>query len=279
LLERAAALAMPLAEKEITPFGASTISTIFGFLAGGHQHLGRFADGNVWARRAVEFGKTHNVPLSQALGYEFLGENFVNAGDPEKALEYAAKEREIAGRLHSRERQAWTYLVTGLSYMAKVNLETAERELRDGMALAESIGEHRLFHLLQGNLAVTLADAGRFDEAFKTARENLSESEKLGLLYSRAEGRRCLAHVHFKHGDVNETLRLCSEILELLGEERSRISRLWLGPLHIEALFVAGRRDEANQRLAQYEALVSTCQSPRCEREIERLKKILQPAI
>ena len=34
----------------------------------------------------------------------------MNAGDWQQALEYAACEREVAARLHSRERLAWTYL-------------------------------------------------------------------------------------------------------------------------------------------------------------------------
>ena len=275
LLKRAVALAEPAVEKEITAFGVASLSTIFGFLAGAYQHLGRFTDGNVWAWRAVEFGKKHEVLLAQALGYEFLGENNVNAGDWQKALEFAFCERDIVTRLHSRERQGWTYLVTSLSYVASGDWKSAEHEFREGMALGESIGEQRLTHLLKGNLAILLADLGRFDEAFKTARENYQGAETLGLLYSRTEGRRCLAHVHFKHGELEETLRLCDEILEMLGEERSRISRLWLGPLHIEALFQAGRTEEASRRLAAYETLVSACQTPRCEREIVRLKKLL----
>jgi hypothetical protein len=62
----------------------------------------------------------------------------------------------------------------------------------------------------------------------------------------------------------------------MLGEEKSRISRLWLGPLHIEALFQSGRREDASARLAAYETLVSACQTPRFEREIVRLKKLLE---
>jgi tetratricopeptide (TPR) repeat protein len=275
LLERAVALAAPAVDKEITVFGVASLSTMYGFLAGAHQHLGRFADGNVWAQRAVEFGKEHEVLLAQALGYEFLGENCVNAGDWQKALEYAFCERDVVSRLHSRERQGWTYLVTSLSYMASGDLQSAEQEQREGMALAEAIGEHRLKLLLQGNLAIVLADLKRFDEAFAVARKNYQEAEALGLLYSRTEGRRCLAHVHFRNGDLSEALRLCEEILEMLGPEKSRISRLWLGPLHVEVLLQLGQRDEAIKRLAEYEKLVSTCQTPRCEREIERLKKLI----
>jgi len=130
--------------------------------------------------------------------------------------------------------------------------------------------------LLKGNLAILLADLGRIDEAFKTARENFAGGEALGLLYSRAEGRRCLAHVHFKNGELDETVRLCDEVLELLGDAKSRVVRLWMGPLHIEALFFSGRREEASKRLAEYEAVVADCQAPRCEREVVRLKKLLE---
>jgi tetratricopeptide (TPR) repeat protein len=176
--------------------------------------------------------------------------------------------------LHSRERLAWTYLVTSLSYYAAGDLQKAEQEMREGMALAESIGEQRLALLLKGNLAILQADLGNFDEAFRIARENYASAETLGLLYSRTEGRRCLAHVYFKHGELEEALRLCDEILEMLGD-KSRISRLWLEPLHIEALFRAGRREEAERQLDAYEALVADCQTERCEREVVRLKELL----
>jgi predicted ATPase len=276
LLKQAAELMANVPEqKTLTGFAAMTVTDIYAFLAGVYQHLGRFADGNVWARRAVEFGNKHEVPLAQALGYEYLGENCMNAGDWQEALEHAAREREIAARTHSRERQAWTYLVTSLSYGMSGDVKTAEHEFREGMAQAESIGELRLALLLKGNLAILLADLGRFEEAFRSARENYRSAEALGLLYSRTEARRCLAHVHFRHGELDETLRLCDEILELLAEGKSRISRLWLGPLHIEALFQSGRREEAGRRLAEYETLVSECQAPRYEREVTRLKKLL----
>ena len=72
-----------------------------------------------------------------------------------------------------------------------------------------------------------------------------------------------------------EKLLLCDELMEFLEEGKSRISRLWLGPLHIEALFRSGRREEARERLAEFEALVSDSQSPRCEQEVIRLKELI----
>ncbi|MDX6613523.1 MAG: eukaryotic-like serine/threonine-protein kinase [Blastocatellia bacterium] len=275
MLERAAALATPAAEQQLTPFGVSTMATILAFIAGAYQHMGRYADGNVWAWRAVEFGKTHGALLAEALGYEFLGENGVGQGSWQESLEYATREREIAAKLHSRERLGWTYMVTSLSYIALGQREVGEQELREGVALAESLGEQRLTGLLKGNLAIVLADMGRTDEALQTAEENFASAERLGLLYTRAEARRCLAHVHFKSGELDETLRLCDEILELLGEGKSRVSRLWLGPLHIEALFAAGRADDARRQLTEYEAIVAECQSPRFNQEAVRLRELV----
>jgi tetratricopeptide (TPR) repeat protein len=275
ILEGAAALATPAAEKQITPFEVSTMALIFGWLAGANQHMGRYVDGDVWAWRAVEFGKTHGAPLAQALGYEFLGENGVGQGNWQQSLEFAASEREIAAKLHSRERLGWTYMVTSLSYIALGRAEAGERELREGITLAEALGEKRLAGLLKGNLAIALADMGRLDEGLQTGRDNFNSAEALGLLYTRTEARRCLAHVYFRRGELDETLRLCEEILALLGEGKSPVSRLWLGPLHVETLFLAGRVDEARLRLTDYEEVVAGCQSPRFNQEATRLRELI----
>jgi len=276
MLERAANLATPAAEKLKTPYAISTMALIFAWLAGAYQHMGRYADGNVWARRAVEFGETHGAPVAQALGYEFLGENLVGQGEWNEALQFATREREIAARLHSSERLGWTYMVTSLSHIALGRPELGESELIEGIALAESLGEKRLAGLLKGNLAILQADMGRSDEALATARENLANAEALNLIYLRTEGRRCLAHVHFKRGEQDEALRLCEEILDLLGEGKSRVSRLWMGPLHIEALCLAGRYEEAERRLTEYTAIVAECQSPHFDREVIRLGELLK---
>jgi hypothetical protein len=49
------------------------------------------------------------------------------------------------------------------------------------------------------------------------------------------------------------------------------VSRLWLGPLYIEVLLAAQKRDEAATRLAAYQTLVNDCQSPRFSSEATHL--------
>ena len=70
-------------------------------------------------------------------------------------------------------------------------------------------------------------------------------------------------------------MRLCRQADELVSSTDSRVSQLWLGPLHMEILMAQGKRDEAREKLSAYQALVDDCQSPRFSREAERLKLAL----
>src|SRR5262249_25589275 len=157
--------------------------------------------------------------------------------------------------------------------------------------------------LLKGNLAVVLADKANrsneretdalrpqtLDEALTLARENFQESEKLGLLYSRFEGHRCLADVHFRRGELDEAERVCAATAELLAGTDSRVCRLWLGPLYMDVLLAGARvadsemkpdiaatkRQFALSQLESYQQLVVECESPRLTREAERLAAAL----
>jgi tetratricopeptide (TPR) repeat protein len=277
LLKRAADLVGPAAEAEtVSTFAAPVISQVYAFLAGAYQHYGLYNDSNNWARRTIDFGTAHNVPFAQAIGNEFLGENAVHTGEFAAGLEYSEREREIVERLHSRERRAWTHMVASLCAMSLGDSGRAEQEFVDGLTLAEAIGEHRVASIMKGNFAVFQAEHGRLDEALQTALENFQQAEPTGLLYSRFEGHRCLAHTRLRRGELDEAERLCEAALEFVSRSESRVSRLWLGPLYIEVLLAKGKRAEAAAHLASYQELVNVCQSPRFSREAERLAELLR---
>ena len=312
LLERAAALIEPLATAdEVSSFAASIISQVYAYTAGAYQHSGLFEDADLWARRGIQFGEAHNVLIAQALGFEFLSEDAINLGDHLAGVSYAEREMEIANKLHSRERRSWAQFGAAMNAMGAGDAERAEREFDEGIAVAESIGELRVGSLMKGNLATLQADQGQLkrdqyllDKGLQTAQENFKQAESIGLVYSRAEARRCLAHVQFRRGELNEAERLCAETLELVEKTQSRIIRLWLGPLYIEVVLaisksceaaakdaeVAGKLDEAAQRrveastkrgfaeqlLDRYSSFVAGCQSPRFKGEAIRLAAVLQ---
>ncbi len=291
LLTRAAELVAPAAVAEtVTTQEASIITMLYGYLAGAYQHSGLFSDGDVWARKSREFGTAHNIPLAQALGLEYLGENAMNRGEFAEGLNYAMREREIAERIHSRERRGWTHMCASLCAMY-IDEERAEREFVEGIALGESIGEVRLITLMKGNYAVFLAKRGVsfLDQALQLAQENFAQAETLGLLYTRAEGRRTLAQVRLARGEAEEAERLCAEALDLVSGTESMVSRLWLGPVYLEALVAMGqqavahgdaekanaKRARAEAHLQVYQEMVAECQSPLFQAEASRLADLL----
>ncbi len=270
---------------EVTPFAATTISSVYAYLSGAYQHLGLFADADHWARRNIEFGTMHNVLVAQAMGFEFLGEDAINAGHYTDGLHYSEEEKKIAFRMESRERRSWAHFSLAMNALGMGDLERSEREFNDGITLAEAIGELRVLLLLKGNYATLKADLGQrdgnellLDEALQLATENFSQAEASGLLYMRTEGHRCLAHVHYCRNELDESEQLCVQALKLVEDLESRVSRLWLGPLYVEVLLAQGKFPEADQHLSSYAALVAQCQTPRFQEEAQRLREKLTAA-
>ena len=284
LLLRAAELVKETAESEsVSSFAAPMIAQVYAYLAGVHQHYGLFEDADGWARQAVAFGTKHNVLFAQAAGTEFLGEDAVHQGDYEASLKFAEREIEIAERLHSRERRAWTHFFTGMARFALGETERAVQEFEHGIELGESIGEKRVLALLNANLAIAQAKLGQYDKALQIATTNLEHAAAIGLLYTHFEALRGLADVRFKRalsgmfeGELDQAEDVCRQAQELIAPTESRVSRLWLGPLYIEVLLAQNKRDEAREKLIAYQALVAECQTPRFTNEATRLTSLVE---
>jgi tetratricopeptide (TPR) repeat protein len=276
LLERAAKLAAP--PEDGTPLStmhASTLVQIFAYRAGAYQHLALFDESDRCARATIEFGAKHNVPLAQAIGYEFLGENAFTTGAWEEALDYAAREREIAMRLHSKERLTWVSLYEGTSLLNLGQFARGEDEILRGIELADAIGERRVRLLLGIYLAQAQAYRGDLAAAERTAEAGVAQADAADLLYMRTEARRVLGEVRIRQRRVEEGIALFEEVLALTEGKDPRVSRLWLGPQHVEALMSLGRREEARRRLEAYAELVAECQCPRFRREVARLRPLI----
>lgn len=118
---------------------------------------------------------------------------------------------------------------------------------------------------------------GRYDEALQNLTTNLQLSAP-NLMYSHFEVLRCLAQVRFERKEFEEAERVCQQAEEFIAPTDSRVSRLWLGPLHIDVLLALNKRDEAARKLVDYQALVAQCQTPRFTSEASRLASILAQA-
>jgi tetratricopeptide (TPR) repeat protein len=305
LLKRAAELIEPIVSAgTVTASAAPMISQVYPFLAGAHQHYGLFEDSTEWARRALEFGERLNISFTQALGFEFLGENAIHLAEYAAGLEYSEREREIVERIHSRERRAWTHFVAAMCSSLSGDFARGEREHREGIALAEVTGERRVGGLLKGSYVMlkslegqaagpeTAAGREFLDQALEIGLENFAAAENIGLLYSRFDAHRCLAFAHFHRGELDEAERLCAAGNDLVAESESRVSQLWLGPLYLDVLMALAQKlrsekkeDEASAKLKlahelldRYQVLVTECQSPHFVREAARLAQELRQA-
>jgi tetratricopeptide (TPR) repeat protein len=166
--------------------------------------------------------------------------------------------------LHSRERRAWAQLVVAQCRAFLGETERAEQEFLAGIALAEAIGENRALSLLHSTHAVVQATLGRHDEALKTAADSLQRSSP-NLLYTHFDSLRCMAEVRLRRNELDEAERICRQADELVSPTESRVSCLWLGPLHMDVLVAQGKRDEAREKLIVYEALVAELNTYRDE--------------
>jgi ATP/maltotriose-dependent transcriptional regulator MalT len=149
-------------------------------------------------------------------------------------------------------------------------LDQAERELLDGIALGEAIGERRVLALLRPSVALVQVLQGRRDEALQTALATLEQSSA-SLLYTHFEALRCLAEVRFRRDELTEAEEVCRQADELVSPTESRVSQLWLGPLYIKVLLALGKKNEAAEKLTAYQALVAECQTARFTSEARRL--------
>jgi tetratricopeptide (TPR) repeat protein len=242
------------------------------YLGGACQHLGLFDDGDRWARKAIEVGVTYGRPSAEAIGYEMLSENACISGRWHESLALVTTGRAIGERLHSRERLAWSYLPTALSYLNLGDPMRAEQEFESGIALALAVGERRLAVMLQASRPIAVADRGRLDEALPLATEAVEAADRVGLVFLQTEARRGMAHVHGTRGDWDAAISMYDDVLRLVGEGEPAVSRLLMGASHVRALQAAGRSDDARAELARFEQLASRCQSPVAVRQVAELK-------
>ena len=299
LLKRAADLIEPvISSHSLSPAQAPMISQIYPYLAGAHQHYGLFNDSNEWARRAIELGECLNISFTQAMGWEFLGENAIHLGEYAAGLEYSEREREIVERIHSRERRAWTHFVAAMCAWRNGDPARSDREYTEGIAIAAATGERRVGNLLKGNYAEFKAIQGVAEgretvvgqkllgEALELGLENYNADHASALLYSRFESYRCLASVRFSRGELDEAEQLCVGAFDFVWGTESRVTQMWIGPLYMDVLIAAanglksqGKLGEAESKLNRareivcgYRELVGVCQSPHYVREAKRLE-------
>ncbi len=272
-LREAAALLEPRSsDLPLTALHSSALTQCLGYIAGAYQNLGLFADADRWAAQVMDLGVAHNIPLAQAVGLEFLGENAISSGEWRSGLEYAELEWNIATRVHSRERQAWSRFVAGWCLFFLDDCDAALREIDTGLQLCEVIGESRLATFIELVRVQVWAAQGRHDEALAEVQrihdavKDSHATQLIGLLYYAFASVRCARR------EWSDAVEMGEKAWAAVADRDTRIPPMYAGPPLITALRALGRHDEAAAWLDRYAALIAEIQSPHFARVVDTLR-------
>ncbi len=253
--DRARQLAEPLDR-------ADTLNYIYTYLAGAYQHLTQFGESREWARRAIALGQRKNYLLATAVGCEFVAEDANNQGDWSEALDYAARDREIAEKIGALDRMAWADFCRAWALHGQGDLNLALETVQAAMALAEQIGEGRLAVWLGPLLARIETDLGLDEAAHADAERGLKRSDELGQMLLRCWARYGLAYYHVQRGEWAQAAALYDQCAALYGPTDNLAAPLLGGPHPALARLGLGRVDEAAQMITDYLALAREAEAP-----------------
>jgi tetratricopeptide (TPR) repeat protein len=253
-LKEALALAEPLDD-------AGTLGQIYSFLAGAYQHLARFEESDRWAKRSIDLGVRKNDPMVEANGWEFLSENAFNTGRWKDAVDAAGRDRELGRKAGSYDRMVWADFGTLWGRHERGDLDEAARVGKEGLALADRMGEVRCGIFIASIYSLTEADRGERSHALELAERAVAAAERLRQIVLVSLSNRVLSHVLNGDGDFAGAAARCETCLTLGRETDNRVHRLALYPDYFEALLGLGRLDDLTRHLAEARALAEDCGS------------------
>ena len=238
LLEEALRLAEPLDDAE-------TFKIIYQFLAGACYHMGRPEVSMEWARRCVELGERAQDPFGVAIGFEFLAENLNLLGKWREALDFSAREYEIAKQIGSEIRLAWVEFNRTSALHGRGELSAAAASARAGLTFAERTGEKRIAVLLRTWLTMAETDLGSNEAAQRTAHAGVASADALGERLGRAISRHALAYFHLQRGDWQAAEALFDQMRDLLAGSDNRVISIFSSAHAAEVVWGGGRWDDA----------------------------------
>ncbi|HSF01853.1 MAG TPA: AAA family ATPase, partial [Solirubrobacterales bacterium] len=230
-LERARVLAEPIDD-------ASTLCTIYTFLAGGHQHTLRFADSDRWARASVALGERKGFPLAIAYGHEFLSENAFARGHWDEALDEAGQNHALAERIGAQNRMAWASYARATALWGKGDLREAHTTIRAALDRCERIGEARLATWLEPLLAMVEVDLGDDEAARRHGERGRARGEALGQVALYCWSLHGVGYCHVQFREWEAAAAVYRRGLERLADSENLIARHYIGATAGEAFLM-----------------------------------------
>jgi tetratricopeptide (TPR) repeat protein len=237
-----------------------SLAYIYAYFAGAYQHMARFQESMQWAKRCIALGERHRNALVTSLGNEFMAEDLAITSHFDESMEYVRKNIEIARRIGSLDRMAWTAIPAAAVSQGRGDLEQALAESDRGIELMGRIGDNRGAVFLHRVRSEALTDFGRDEEAGREAEYAHALGEKVGQLVIVNQGRSALGYWKLRSGDIAGSMGIGREIETSIAGTDNRNSLLNCLPWYEEACLEAGAIQEAERVAAFALALAEECE-------------------
>jgi len=225
--------------------------------AGAYQHLARFDESDAWADRLIRLGESSGHTFAAAVGHEYLAENANACGRFERGEEHAHLDRQLGERIGSLDRMGWADFSLAWAAWGLGDLKLAEATAREGLELADRIGDQRLAVLLNVTLMQVLADRGGRDEARGLVDGSIGGADALNQVFHQAIARSAAAYVEIRREEFPSALRYLEDAKRIYQPTEHMGARLVCEGILGEVYFASGNREEAEKvagehlRLAQ----------------------------
>jgi eukaryotic-like serine/threonine-protein kinase len=243
--------------------------------AGAYQHTARFDESDAWADRLIRLGESSGHTFAAAVGHEYLAENANASGRFERAREHARLDRQLGERIGSIDRMGWADFSLAWAHWGLGDLELAEATARNGVELADRIGDQRLAVLLNVVLMQILADRGSQAEAQGLVEGTIGGADALNQVFHQTIARSAAAHVEIRRGDFPSALRHLEDAARIYQPTEHMGARLGCEGLLGEVHLALGNREEA-EKIASEHLLLA--QSAGAIREHVRALRVLGAA-
>jgi len=226
--------------------------------AGAYQHLARFEESNAWAERLIQLGESTGYTFAAAVGHEYLAENAINCGLFERAQEHGQLDRQLGERIGSLDRIGWSDFALTWAHWGLGDLELAEQTARNGLELADRIGDRRLALLLAATLSQVLADRGGLDEARVLIEGTIVGVDALNQVFHQSVARAAAAYLALRVKDFPLALQFLEDAQRIYEPTESVGARLVCGGLLGEAYLGIGDRQAAERIAGEHLRLAQT---------------------
>src|SRR5206468_4014806 len=126
---------------------------------------------------------------------EFVAEDSIPMGRWKEALTSADLDREIGQRIGSQDRMAWAEFSRTWALHVGGDLEASSAAARDGLAIAERIGDQRLCTWMAASQARVQMDLGNPEAAREAALDAVRRSREVDQIVLTASAYGAMAHV------------------------------------------------------------------------------------